>query len=488
MTRARRCCAGLGLPVLALALCSLEPRAHADDPRTPPLALDALAYSVPLVPSTQRAVHSVLLPLDVYRGVVSPDLADVRVYDATGQELPHALRVPDLERTIDLGAHALPLFPIYADPARPADAIEMLTLRVERDAQGTVIAIGPEPAASGARTGTTSGAAGVGSAPPKPLPIAYVLDTSRLQHPINALSLQLAAWANDHVLPIVVEASDDLGTFHTVAGGQPLVRLHYGEWQIWQNRIELPGVRARYLRLRWPGHALPAPLATAVAEHGLRHEGSEQPRTRVRGTPRAGDPSVFDFDLGGPLPVDGLRVVLPEDNSVVDLETASYRVRGDEPDFIHRGIAWRVLHDGARVENPLLEIHLRTHRFYSVRVAAKGGGLGRGVPELELRYRPHQLLFVARGEAPYQLAFGHHAAKPSRFEPKELLALLPLAERDALPASDCTLGERTTRAGRAALVPPPPPPPYRRYALWGVLIAAASALVIAAVRMGRGLR
>jgi hypothetical protein len=478
-------CSVLGAPSGPLS----TSRARADHDTTPhvPLTLDALAYSLPLVPNAQRAVHSALLPLAVYRGVVSPDLADLRVFDAGGQELPHALRLPGNARDVGPDATPLPMFPIYPDPSRPGDAIETLALRVERDADGTVIAIQPSSGGAAARDAEQADLAGAGAVPAQPLPVAYVLDASRLSQPIVALQLQLTQ-GKDYMLPLSIEASDDLGSFRTVASGQPLVLLRYDGWLLVQHRIELPSVTARYLRVRWPGHALPAPLATAVAEHGLRREPIEQPLTRVRGTRSPGDAASFDFDLGGPLPVDAFRVVLPEDNTVVDLELASYAKRGDEPEFLHRGIAWRVLHGGTRIETPLLDVHRRQHRYFRLRVAQKGGGLGRGTPELELRYRPHQLLFVARGQPPYQLGYGHHAATPSRFEASELLAMLPEADRASLPASDCTLGEPRTRAGRAALTAPPPPPPYRRYALWGVLIAGAAALGIAALRIGRGLR
>lgn len=467
--------------LVVLGLCA---RASADDeaPVTP-LALGELAYSLELTPTAPRAVHTALVPLAVYRGVLSAELADLRVFDAAGRELPHALRVLDETREVELGEQALPMFPLYPDPERPDGAVETLALRVERDAHGTVIAIQPDPSARAAGAGRDAAAAHAAS-----LPLGYVLDASRLEHPIVALRVELAADAKDHVLPVLVEASDDLGSFHTVASGQPLVRLDYGGSRITHDRLELPQVRARYLRLSWPGRELPAPLSSVIAEHGRRLQEGERASARVRGTARAKQPSTFDFDLGGPLPVDGVRVALPEDDSLIEVDLASYAKPGDAPQELWRGTVYRVLQGGARLEGPTIDLPRRAHRFYRLRVAHKGGGLGRGAPELELRYRPQQLLFVARGQAPYHLAYGYHAAKPSSFDPAQVLAVLPEAERSSLPASDCTLGAPRARAGTAALTPPPPPPPLKRYALWGVLIAATAALGIAAVRIGRGMR
>ena len=477
------------LPALGLGPVAANARADAAEADTA-VALDSLAYSMELSPEGSRAVHSLLVPLDVYRGVVSTELADLRVFDARGKELPHALRELDDAHEVELGEHELPMFALYPDPARPGESIETLALRVERDAKGTLIAIQPDPPRAAAATTDGKRAGAAGSAPGASaarVPVGYILDASQLRHPIVALRLPLPPEAEDLVLPIVIEASDDLGSFRAVASDQPLVRLLNGGARIEQSRIELPAVEARYLRVRWPGHRLPAPLAHAIAEHGVRSEAAEKPRTRVRGTARAKEPSTFDYDLGGPIPVDGVRIVLPEDNSVIEAELASYAKTGDAPEVVFRGTAYRVRHEAAVIESPLVELPRRTHRFFRLRVASKGGGAGQAAPVLELRYRPQQLLFVARGEPPYQLGYGHYAAKPSRFEPGELLSFLPAADREHLPTSDCKLGKPRARAGGVALIAPPPPPPYRRYALWGVLIAGAVALGIAALRLGRSL-
>jgi hypothetical protein len=472
------------LVLLALAI---SPHARADEPAAaaPALQLADLAYSLELTPAAPRPLHTALVPLAVYRGVVSPELDDLRVFDATGRQLSHAVRVLDESREVELGEQSLPMFPLYPDPARPERELDALSLTVQRDAHGTVIAILPD--AHVRATGPARAPAqDPPQAPPLALPIAYVLDASRLEHPIVALRVELPADTKDYVLPVLVEASDDLGSFHTVAIGQPLVRLDYGGARIAQNRVALPQVQARYLRVRFPGQELPAPVTAVIAEHGQRVEEGERATTRIRGSARKKDPSTYDFDLGGPVPIDGVRVVLPEDDSLIEVELASY-AKGEAPRELWRGTVYRVLHDSARLETPSIDIPRRADRYYRMRVARKGGGLGGGTPELELRYRPHQLLFVGRGKAPYHLAYGHYGAQPSSFAPSELLALLPVAERESLPASDCTLGAQRTRAGEAALTPPPPPPPLKRYALWGVLIAATAALGIAAIRIGRGM-
>src|SRR5262249_49575128 len=157
--------------------------------------------------------------------------------NAQGEQVSHAIRTLDAAHEVSLGEASLPLFPLYAarSGATPMDA---LSLRVQRDAHGTIIdlrpAAEPKPAAdAGARA-----------------PIAYILDCTKLERPLVALRVALQQTDADYVLPLSVESSDDLASFELVASGKALVHLGYAGQRIERDRIELPGVRARYLRLR----------------------------------------------------------------------------------------------------------------------------------------------------------------------------------------------------------------------------------------------
>ena len=91
--------------------------------------LEDFARAIDLTPTQPRAVHTALLPIEVYRGVTRADLGDLRVFNAGGQPVPHALRTLDApddreDRFVDLR-----FFPIES-PARTAEGLESLTLHV----------------------------------------------------------------------------------------------------------------------------------------------------------------------------------------------------------------------------------------------------------------------------------------------------------------------------------------------------------------------
>jgi hypothetical protein len=209
---------------------------------------------------------------------------------------------------------------------------------------------------------------------------------------------------------------------------------------------------------------------------------------RLPGRRHADDPQRIDFDLGGYVPVDRVRVVLTEENALVAAELLAGPIVDGPLATVERGTVYRVATGGQSLESPALAIARRIDRFWAVRAQAKGGGWGAGLPELEIAYHPQQLIFLARGEAPFTLAFGRHDALPSTFASEELLAFLPESERAVLPRSDVDTSAPRILSGEAARVPPPPPLPLRRYVLWSVLVLGVGALAIAAWRLVRDVR
>jgi hypothetical protein len=431
------------------------------------------AYSIALTPAEPRPVHGALVPLAVYRGVRSAELPDIRVYNAAGEQVSHAVRTLDERRQVELGAVELAFFPLYAARADTV-TLDALSLRVERDARGTVIDVRPaeqpKPAAD------AGGAAAIK---------AYVLDCSKLDRPLVALQIELQRAASDYVLPVIVESSDDLASFDVVSSGKALVSLEYAGQRIERKRIELPALRARYLRLRWAQRELPSALVAVRGELGSELRSAARETLRVRGQRRDAAHAIYDFDLGGFVPVDRVRVVLPDDNMLVHAELGSHATIKAPAVPVFDTALYRISLDGERIESPAQALPRRQDRYWQLQVDPKGGGLGAGVPELEVEYYPDQLLFVSRGAPPYELVYGHHSAKATSFAAREILSLLPPAQRDQLLQSDTVCAAPRARAGAAALKAPPPPPPWKRYALWAILIAGTLVLAVSAFRLAR---
>lgn len=471
-------------------------------PREP--RLEDFAEAIVLTPREARAVHTALLPIEVHRGVTRSDLGDLRVFDASGRLVPHALRTLDAPEDPEASAVALRFFPIEAPKTASSD-LEALTLHVVRDGRGTVVdvragshvdgaaaaggtAAAPIPGAGAAATSApATGRAGASSVDPARI-VAYVLDTGALERPLTALRVELAPSEGDYMLPVSVETSDDLTRFARVGPPRSLVRLTWAGEQIAQDRFELPAVEARYVVLRWKAGSLPAPLVRVTGELQGERTSAELVVHRIEGRPHADDAERVDFDLGGLVPVDRVRVVLGEENALVAAELLAGADAAGPLASVGQTTVYRVATGGQTLESPALAPGRRIDRYWAVRAQSKGGGWGTALPALEIAYYPQQLIFLARGEAPFTLAYGRHDAAPSTFAWEELVGFLPEAERASLPRSDVEASAPRVVAGESARIPPPPPLPIRRYVLWAVLVLGVAGLGLAAWRMVRDVR
>ena len=114
----------------------------------PVLQLQGISKSFPGV----RAL-GLELPRAVYRGAVRPDLGDLRVFNGAGEVVPHAFRPRASVETQKRAPVALPVFPVYGDDPKQLDG---LSLRVERNASGTIVQLDERSRAPASTTGSAS--------------------------------------------------------------------------------------------------------------------------------------------------------------------------------------------------------------------------------------------------------------------------------------------------------------------------------------------
>lgn len=358
------------------------------------------AYGVPLEADGKAALYEVTLPAAAYRGVVRADLADVRVFNGAGDVVPHAWR---LRRTAGIEAVppvALTLFPLKAAAGSDVDRI---SIRVRRAADGKssidVTSIAGARADAEKRT------------------VGYFIDLTASDEALRAIEFDLQPVPDGFAGRMRVDASDDLGSWRTLVAAAPLVNLEVAGQRLQQKRVELPPRKVKYLRLSWVsqgGGAAPPDLASARGEPVGKTV--EAAREWVQAEPAIGDrPGDYLFDLRGRHPVDRVRLHLPEPNTVAQVEMLA-RDRSEQPwRPVTRGVAYRLRRDGDEITSPELSVGYTTDRYWLLRVDQRGGGVGPGAPKLEAGWIPHRLVFAARGEPPFQLAYGNRDAKPAAF-------------------------------------------------------------------------
>ncbi len=420
-------------------------------------------YAIPVTPAGEEGLQRIELPMDAYRGAARADLADLRLFDGRGERLPFAFAGVPSPVPSAPAAVALPLFPIRGAPT--ADSGD-LALSVKRNSAGTIVelrTLGP----SRPRAGTA---------------VAWIADATALRDPLHSLRFSWAAPADGFVARMRVEASDDLASWRGVVADAPLVELAHEGSRVKRDRIEVPAVRAKYLRFTWQGQA--PDLATVVAET-LAATAERRLRTlSVDGT--AGErPGELFFALGARVPVERLHIVLPQANSVVPVRIDSR----DDPKSEWRPVAsvtvYRLRRDATVVESPPIAFPPRPDRYWRVTADARGGGFGSGTARLEAGWLPRQVVFAARGEGPFVLAFGNLQAQSVAYPVATLVPGYRPHDEFALPAA--RLGALEERSARPASAFPGwlREADGKRLTLWALLLAGVAVLAVMAWRLSR---
>ncbi len=440
------------------------------------------AYGIPLDADGKEALYEVTLPVSAYRGVVRADLADVRVFNGAGEVVPHAWRPRRTAGTEAAKPVVLTLFPLKAEEGASVDAI---SIRMRRDASGR----SSIDVTSTGTTGTTGKSA--------KRTVGYFVDLTQLDSALQAIELGWQPVSDGFAAKLRVDASDDLGSWRTLVSAAPLVDLEVAGQRLQQKRVELPRQKAKYLRLSWVpqgrGAALPE-LASASGEPVDKT--TEAAREWFLAESARGEKAgEYLFDLRGHQPIDRVRLHLPDPNTVVQVELLA-RDKSEQPwRTVMRGVAYRLRRDGSEITSPDLSLGATTHRYWLLRVDQRGGGLGSGAPKLEAGWVPHTLVFAARGEPPFQLAYGNREAKPGGYAIETLIPGYRDASgpriRAAKAGAQQTINVSSARAleqqqlgGEARLKEAID---WKRWSLWGSLVLGVLVLGAMAWRLMRQL-
>jgi hypothetical protein len=406
-----------------------------------------------------------MLPPDVYRGVTSSEFRDVAVFNARGEVVPHVLAPVADSSDLNSAALSLPVFPLKGNDRA---VMEALRLTIESTGGKVDLAL-PEDRGSASGGPNEGGLVG-----------GYIVDGRALAR-LAALELGWSDDAPEFAGRLRVEGSDNLGDWRTIVDAAPIANLRAGEARLIERRIEMRSAGAKYWRLTWVGPRAPFEI-TSVSAHPASG-GPELRRTSLvlEGRRVSGKPGEYEFDAGGYFPVDRVNLQLPEMNSVVEV-TLLTRASASKP--------WRPVTSGAgfyrlqgtdsELVNGDVRVFSTTDRYWRVRVDPSRGGMGEAAPRLKIAWPAHEVVFLARGQGPFTLAYGNGALSALAGR----IASIPKGAR----ILDASLGEQQPLGGESRRASASARAPSKSMVLWGVLGLGVALLAYMAYRLSRELR
>ncbi len=425
---------------------------------------------------TSQGLARLRLPLDVYRGVATANLRDLRVFNASGERVPFAL-TSEPDRSLDTRTlSALPIFPVTQEVAGRTGNTA-LTVKLQTD--GTLVMLSTSRQAA-ARRNTS----------------AYLVDASRHQTAISALHFAWQKNAHSQTGRVTIEASADLKNWRTLARDAPLIDMAFNGEQLTQTKVDVAvtdPAADKYLRLTWAG--VPFTLTKLEAEHILNATERHTESIRVNGAAgkNAGE---YTFDLAARLPIERVRLLLPEANTLapaqlsVEIRSVERKSGGGMENVMRwqpvaNATFYRLNRDGVEMVSPPVAVaNTVGAQRWQAKIDARGGGIGGNMPTLEAIWQPQQLVFAIRGNPPFTLAFGRIDAKPADFPISHLMPGYQARDEFRLPL----VGLQTVNDGQ--VIAPPAASgdrdwDWKKIALWAVLIVGVALMAWMAVRLGR---
>ncbi|MFP6850546.1 MAG: DUF3999 domain-containing protein [Pseudomonas sp.] len=419
---------------------------------------DDYAMQVPLALAGEGPWFRLEIPMALHFAAKYGDLRDVRVFNAEGQALAYALVAGQAESPDNQQEHAVKRFPLYAEQGSDSAAP---SLRVQRSSSGTLIELLDDA-----------------DNQPKPALLrGWLLDASALEDPLVQLQLDWDS-AEEGFQRFSIEASDDLKTWQSWGSGQ-LARLSFAGERVEQRQVELPGRKARYLRLLWQSPQQ-APQLTAASLQSQQSAPAplvwSQPLVATRS-----EDGQYQWQLPLALPLQRLHVELSQANSLVPIRVSARSEAKGAWQPLAQGLLYRLPENGVEVRQDELPLPGWAVQQLRVQVDERGGGLGSEPPQIKVAVRATQLVFLQRGSPPYRLALGRaggeSAALPLAtlipgYQPQRL-RLLGTAEAQ-LPAGGNAQQEQAVSSHD-----------WKRWGLWLVLMLGVALLALMAVSLLR---
>ncbi len=387
-------------------------------------------------------IYSFELLQDVYQTVVSPSLSDIRVFDSKGTLVPLELSRVEPVITDNTQSQDVPFFPILGNETTSKENAQ---IQLSEDAQGKILSVH-------LGTDTTVGATTTSS---------YLVDLRNFPHEVVALQFQWSGQDNK-VVPLSIESSPDLRSWRKVASGA-LARLSYSERQLIQARVECRLNEKGFIRVSSPGESQLS-IDGVKAEYLQTNITAPQKTLSLSSLEKSKDGKSFFYDTQGFFPIYSVGVAFSEANMMADVVISSRSTSDSE--WIKRlsESFYRLTIDGNSLDTNFKDLPFsNTDRYW--KIETNGEALLASPPTLNLRYRPHKILFMAQGVPPYVLSYGSANVALQAPPFKRIPSLR------GIPPGQASLGDSFIVGGTSRLhkETPPAPIPWKKWLLWCVL-------------------
>ena len=445
--------------VLFFTSMAIKTAAIADEPE-----VGQFAKGIELKTDGSAAIYKLKLPESVYQTTVRSDLGDIRVFNQEKRRVPHAIRRPATSQEKGMIHLDLAFFPLYRSDNSQNNREPEPEIVVADD--GTLIKIQTNEYSSLAENVDIK---------------RYIIDASNVKQSIGELEFELTGIdKNGFIKRAKLQYSDNLNHWFPLVDNFSIAKLDYGIHTLHKNRIKLPKKKFKYLRFVWKDKSDGLQIKNISARVNTVWSNDYRQKLSVIGQLADKEKQIYQFDFGGQFPLDRINIILPEENTLIEAEIKSRNNEESEWRRRYTGLVYSLQVKDNSIESGEIDVASTTDQYWQLEVKTQDG-LGDKLPRLEFAWAPDELYFLARGQAPFILAYGNGQIDPPG-KPIDVLMNVLTEDQERNLVGEAGLGEEISLMGdealKAELVIP-----WRRVLLWGVLISGVLILGVMVMRL-----
>lgn len=427
--------------------------------------LEHFAKGYELKTDGSAAIYKLALPESIYQTTVRKDLGDIRVFNKDKKRVPHAIRRPESNQEKETINLDLAFFPLHGTENSRDNGKTSLEFMVADD--GSLIKIQESEYFSQAKNIEIN---------------HYIIDTSGVKQSIDELEFELTGIESGFIKLAKLQYSDNLNDWFPLVDNFSIAELDYGIHKLHKNKVTLPKKKFRYLRFVWKDKPNGMQIKNISARINTVWTSHNHKRLAISGQLVDSEKQIYEFDLGGQFPLDRVNIILPEENTLIEVKIKSRNNEKLEWHHRYTGLIYNLQVKENSIESGEIKIRSTTDQYWQLEVKTRDG-LGDKLPVLEFRWVPNELYFLARGQGPFTLAYGNGRIDPPG-KPIDILMNVLTEDQEKNLVGKAELGVEVSLMGDDALKSEFVIP-WRRILLWGVLIFGVLVLGIMVIRLNK---
>lgn len=353
---------------------------------------DAYAHAA-VIGDGSDALRKVELPRDLLTNIARRDRRDVQVFDSSGLWMPSKLVNLPAETKTQTQFVEFAFFPVQR---RVVGGANQYSFRVSADGEDVAVSFGVDEDQL---------------EPPHNYIVYADREANKASGDLVGLQFEWSAGDPNEVHPVRIEGSADLENWKVLKRGAVISELEHEGATLTKKQVAFSAFEGDYLRVTWPG-GMGAPALTSVSGKFSKDHRLAQPWRQAKlechaesGSRATGDACLLD--IGG-VPASSMRMVRADGDYYLQADMSS-RSNPDAAWVVRGGIEqYHLSFDDGIVVRDWSVLPGWSDRFW--KLTFKGSAASGDSREVEIRWRPLYVAFIAQGQAPYRLAVGSSVA------------------------------------------------------------------------------